>query len=49
MKYINPISDLLMESVESYQYELISDKDKQINLLDNFGNKINLIKYIKYF
>jgi len=41
MKYLNPISNLLMESIESYQWELISDTDTitQYNFYDLVDNK----------
>ncbi len=41
MKYLNSIYDLLFESVDSYQWELINDDNKKVRyeFLDNEGNK----------
>jgi len=48
MKYLNPISDLLMESIESYQWELTSDSDNKVNYTFNdvMGNKY-LVSFIR--
>lgn len=48
MKYLNSISDLLMESIESYQWELTFDTDKQVNYKFNdiLGNTY-LVSFIR--
>ena len=41
MKYLNSIYDLLLEEVQSYQWELVSDGDKKVKYTfddDDNGN-----------